>query len=70
MTSRRTECRARPGVDGAAPGVGAALQHQPRGAQDAPWEHAAHEVKLYQLGLRPMQRRASDVLSQNESGEK
>ncbi len=36
-----------PSVHGAAPGVGAALQ--PRGTQDAGREHAAREVKLYQL---------------------
>ena len=38
-----------PGVHGAAPGVGAALE--PRGAQDAGREQAAREVKLHQLGL-------------------
>ena len=38
-----------PSVHGAAPGVGAALQ--PRGAQDACWEHTTSEVKFDQLGL-------------------
>ena len=48
MSPLAAQC-AGPGVHGAAPGVGAALE--PRGAQDAGREQAAREVKLNQLGL-------------------